>query len=234
MFPVNLVIWLVPVLAPNEGEQLLREMDAKIIAARSIRIEFTIASHQGSQLLQGSLLLAERNRFRQELKSMDGPPSIAVSDGRQVVGRPGIGREGAMFPNAPLPEWHNQALQSWLGRGGTFLSLMAVYEQVGQRGGAKPEATDLPRTTSAKILPDQKINGLTARVVEYELSWTMPPAELRSAKVQVWIDPAKKVPLRRTMIFQGKTSQDMLIATHTKFELNPKLDDRLFELPSNR
>jgi outer membrane lipoprotein-sorting protein len=229
MSPCRLVLWIVPLCIPGDGEKLLREMDATIAAAKTLRIEFVIEMRQSEQVARGWLALADGNRFRHEVKLGD-QTSVVVSDGRRVGG-PRLGEVGSLFPKAPLPAWHNEVLQSWLGRGGTFLSLMAVYEQVNQRPGETPGFEDRPRASNSKLLSDEEVNGARTRVVEYDLTWSATAPDFRTAKVRVWIDPKTKLPVRRTMTFGDKPGGERFTATHTKFEIDPKLDDTIFEIP---
>ena len=227
MFPLVLLLSAAHfALPPNEAELLLREMDAKIRAAKTLRVEFEIKLRAES-VARGSLVLADGNRFRSEFAvNTGGPPTVLVSDGVRVRGG------AAGLPAAvTVPAWHNEALRSWLGRGGTFLSMSAAARLVDKGTAERPELADGPRVTKARLLPDEEVGGVTARVVEYDLTWRALPSGFRVAKVRVWIDPRTRLPVRRTMMIGGKSGGETFAATHTRFEIDPKIDDKLFEIP---
>jgi outer membrane lipoprotein-sorting protein len=92
--------------------------------------------------------------------------------------------------------------------------------------------------SNVKLLPDEEVGGVKARVVAYDLTWKAFGTP-DTVKMRVWIDPKTKLPLRRTMTVKlpavgqpGAGVKDAVYtAVHKKFEINPKLDDKLFELP---
>ena len=230
MFAFSLVLSTIPSFPfpPIEAELLLREMDARINAAKTIRIEFTIDdSHVGKEqrLTQGSLVIADRNRFRYELKGTI--TANVVSDGKRMV---------SVFAKPPekksqlTPEWFNEVLKSWLGRGGTFVSFGKVLAYAEASVGNQPGEEAGPRVSNARMLPSEDLNGVKARVIEYDLAWPKILADIDAAKVKVWIDLKTKLPLRRTMTLQFGSEEKRYVAIHAKFELNPVLDDKQFEL----
>jgi len=216
---------------PTEAELLLREIATQITSAKSLRIEFEIrndAPDKADQFLKGSLILGDRNRLRFEQTGW--MTATAVSDGRRTVIR-------VVNPDEKrtqdTPEWFNEVLKGWLGRGGTYVSVSRAIELLDTAGAARPGAGDGPRVEKATVLPDEQLDGVKTRVVQYDLTWAKHPAtgEADTARVRVWIDPTTKLPLRRTMTFATGEQDETYTAIHTKFELNPKLDDMLFELP---
>src|SRR5262245_49340036 len=141
MFPFVLILSASFPTPPGEAELLLREVDAKITAANSLRIEFEIrdgSGGKGKPLIQGSVVLADRNRFRHEveLPTLDSRRrSAVISDGKRLGS---VGQDRIAPPLPKLPAWHNEVLRSWLGRGGTYLSAAAVFDHASREGGAKP------------------------------------------------------------------------------------------------
>lgn len=212
---------------PGEADLLLAQMDARIRAAKSLRIEFVITkgTEKRDRVMKGSLMLASRNRFRIE-SNADGESAVTVSDGKRMV-TTGTGKKD----EDAVPDWHNEVLKSWLGRGGTCLSVMAVGRWEERTTGKRPGAADGPVVTKAKLLPDEEVDGVKARVVEYDLIWTGPPSDLGEARVRVWLDSKTLLPLRRKMTIRDGLLEGNWTAVHTKFELDPKLNDKLFELP---
>jgi hypothetical protein len=219
---------------PGEAEALLREVDAKITAAKALRIEYEITGDAPGFPARGSVVLADRNRFRCEVTFKPTLGTwLAVGDGKRTVGS-ADGSAPPSYPSGPAPAWHNETLRRWLGRGGTAMSALMMAEYLRTAGGGEPGPAVGPATSNARLLPDEEIGGVKARVVEYDLTWKgvgpegQPPT---SIKVRVWIDPKTKLPVRRAMDWGKDAFGLALTAVHTKFEIDPKLDDRLFELP---
>jgi outer membrane lipoprotein-sorting protein len=212
----------------GEAELLLHQMDETIRAAKTLRIEFEITGteHESWFPLRGSLVLADRNRYRFEWRTTGGPEDLTVGDGERIGTRGLLKFRGPEF--RPQPDWHNEVLRSWLGRGGTVMSAL-VMEVLKTADGRVPGPGVGPCTSKARLLPDEEVNGVKARVVEYDLTWPrlLPADPSKPIKVRVWIDPKTKLPIRRSMA----DGTHRFTATHTKFELNPKLDDVLFVLP---
>jgi hypothetical protein len=233
MFPFNVAFWVLPALVPGEAEQLLREVDAKIIAAQSLRVEYTLTVGQDEPFGRGSIVLAERNRFRLEEWMGDSPFStLVVSDGSRLglwEGSHRVRMPSRMHP----PDWHNDVLQSWLVRGGAYLSVGAV-SALAEEFEKRPGPGEGPRTSHATRLPDIVVNGDAARVVEYDLSWRKAPvipSWRGAAKARLAIDADRKVPISRSMLLQMERSKETLTVNYTRFDINPKLDEKLFEVP---
>jgi hypothetical protein len=197
---------------PSEGERLLRDMEAKIVAAKTLRIDFEIETPPGflnftgrsgpPTKFTGSLALGDRNRFRYELK---GPfPGILISDGRRIGGEWLPMNTGRGDPT--LPDWHNEVLRQWLGRGGTLMSMLAMSQVLGAKPIERPAPTDGPRTRKIRRLPDEDVQKVKAHVVEYDLTWAGAALDLgvreQATKVKVWIDPKTSLPIRRTMTLE--------------------------------
>ena len=229
MFALALVLATVPAAPPSDAERLLSEMDAKITATKALRIEFEIRKiaerADEEQPLKGSLVLGTQNRLRYEVTGW--LTSSVVSDGKQlqsVVVNP------AMRKTQPMPEWFGDTLRAWLGRGGTFVATGRLLDFVADPDASPPGTEDGPRLSNAKLMSDEKVGAVTAKVVEYDLAWEKLPTTATTARVRVWIDPATKLPLKRTMTFPFGSKSESFTAVHTKFEIDPKLDDGLFAL----
>ena len=135
----------------DEAEQLLRQMDAKIVAAKSLRIEFEVRLPR-RQNWNGSVLPEE---------------TIA---GSLVLGD--VSGSGKVTPQFHvLPDWHNELLRSWIGRGGTLLAMAQVESIVQKPAGKQPGPEHAPQVSKVRLLPDEKFNGARCRVVGYDLAW---------------------------------------------------------------
>lgn len=234
-FVISVIVQTFPTI---EAELLLREVEAKIASANTLRIEFTMTLRNGEVAgFQGTLLLAQKNRARLEYKTKDAKGKtksgiLALSDGKELVQEEVSEQEGKRLNHTRMPSWYNAILQSRLGRGGAFQTEISIQPS-NLSTGTKPEAKDGPRTSNVKQLPDETMNGVKARVVEYDLEWPAVPDEFQKWKVRFWIDAKTKLPLRRTMIALAKADGTATV-TETKFEVDPKLDEKLFQLPGKK
>ena len=230
MFAFALALAVAPAAPPSDAEKLLGEVDAKLTAARTLRIEFEIRradpKKADEQPLKGALVLGTGNRVRFDMSGW--LTASAVSDGKQlatVVVNPAERKVQA------TPEWFGETLRAWLGRGGTYVATARILEFAADPEVSRPGTEDGPRVSNAKLMPDEKVGDVTARVIDYDLSWERLPTASSTARVRVWIDPETKLPIRRTMTFPVGAKGESFTATHTKVEVDPKLDDKLFRLP---
>lgn len=215
--------------SPNDAELLLADLDAKITAAKAIRIQFTIDDSNADtkqRLADGTLVISTGNRFRYDLTG--NITATVVSDGKQLVN---VLAKPAEKKSQLAPVWFNDVLKSWLGRGGTFISCGRILEYANASIGEQPSDKVGPKTSKARMLPEEDVNGIKACVVEYHLAFPKMLGDMDAAKVRIWIDPKTKLPIRRTMKFRFGSEDKTYTANHIKFEIDPKLEDKLFELP---
>jgi hypothetical protein len=161
----------VPAPRPPEAERLLAAMDAKIRRAKALRIAFEVRfddDGKGEPSSVGSLLIADRNRFRFESEDMWRWTRVVVSDGKRIGSDPPR-KNAPPFP--PLRDWHNEVVKSCIGRLGGWTAPILALDLADRAGGKRPGADDLPRVSNAKTLPDEKVDGTKARVVAYDLPW---------------------------------------------------------------
>lgn len=213
----------------NDAERLLRDMDATIAAAKSLRIEFTIddsVDGKAQRLTEGTLLVAEGNRIRYELTGTI--TANVVSDGKQLAS---VFAKPVEKKSQLTPAWLNDVLKAWIGRGGTFIAFGKVLEYANKSVGEEPGDKFAPQAANVRMLPGEELKGVKVHVIEYNLTFPKLIADVDTARVRLWIDPKSKLPLRRTMTFKFGTDEKTYTATHTKIEVDPKLDPKLFDLP---
>src|SRR3954451_1451440 len=89
MFP--LVLAAVCSAPPANGEQVLQDLDRKLLDARTVRIEFEVNQESGrltTTLASGTVRIADKNRFRVEVDMhTDGSRGreVIVCDGTMAV-----------------------------------------------------------------------------------------------------------------------------------------------------
>jgi outer membrane lipoprotein-sorting protein len=115
MFAFALALAVGPGAPPADAERLLAEVDGRITAAKTLRIEFEIrrTEKRDEPPLKGSLVLGTDNRLRYEMTGW--MTASVVSDGKQLVT---VVVSPAERKAQPMPEWFGDTLRAWLGRGG--------------------------------------------------------------------------------------------------------------------
>jgi outer membrane lipoprotein-sorting protein len=228
MFAFALALAVSPGAPPADAERLLGEVDTRITAAKSLRIEFEIrrADKADEPPLKGSLVLGTHNRLRYEMSGW--MTASVVSDGKQLVT---VIVSPAERKSQAMPEWFGETLRAWLGRGGTYVATAKILEFADNPEVSRPGTDEGPQVSNVAFMPDEKVGDVTAKVIDYDLSWERLPTTSNTARVRVWIDPATKLPLKRTMTFPVGAKGESFTAVHTKVEIDPKVDDTLFRLP---
>ena len=231
MFASPLLLAVICSAPPTDGEQVLQDIDKKLTAARTVRIEFEV--HQGSGgasklLASGVLRVADKNRFRSEIdlhSAGSAGRQITICDGTTAVRLSGPSpAELKQTEKRAVPPWTTSALRERLGRGGTFLTFELVWQQAKDPKADKPGAELSFRTDKVALGEAEKVKDVECWVVDYDLSAGEGGI---TAKTRVWVDKKTGLPVQRRM----EALDNVFTATHTAFVIDEKIDDKLFELP---
>ena len=231
MFASTLFLAAVCAAPPADGEQVLQELDKKITAAKTLRIEFEVSQEAGglSRLLaSGVVRVAGKNRFRTEIDFHSDAQTrheVTICDGTTAVRRTGPSpAELKEAEKRTVPTWYTSALLERLGRGGTFLATELMWQQAKDPKADRPGGGLAFVTTNVALGAPEKVKEAECWVVDYDLA---PGDGNPTAKTRVWVDPKTGLPVRRRMEVLGT----VLTATHSAFAIDEKVDDKLFELP---
>jgi hypothetical protein len=120
---------------------------------------------------------------------------------------------------------------------GAFEKGLAVFARAGmlammrsQRKDDKKEAFDLDKMIAIKDFKagaKEKVGTHDTQVVQYNLDLGMEG----KAKVSLWIDTKTNLPVKRELMVDDNGKNFQLTETITAFDVNPKLDPKLYELP---
>src|SRR5262245_17365154 len=129
MFSTALVLAAVCSAPPADGEQVLQDLDKKLLAAKTVRIEFEVHQESGglpNLIASGIVHIGDRNRFRTEIDFHNNGGNrreVTICDGTTVVRQSGPSpAELKQTGKRAVPRWYTSAVLERLGRGGTFLS----------------------------------------------------------------------------------------------------------------
>jgi len=205
----------------NEAEKLYRGMEKKILAAKSLVVEFDSQNTVGDKkfTVKGTIHLAEGNKTRLDLESEIfelGGKNLIVTNGTAKYAKVGE----IVFREGPFPP-----------KGDVFLALIAEFGAAGAALEQKIATAELNEefpVTTFKLGPKEMIGEREAQVVQYQLE----NKKLGSlAKMSLWIDTKTGLPLKRTMAEKQDGKEVRMTETYTVFTVDSNLDDKLFEVP---
>jgi outer membrane lipoprotein-sorting protein len=222
---------LLPALAGggNDAEKLFREVEKKIAEAKSLRVasDIDVKAKREGGTLKSSLALAQGNKFRMTMKGKGGGKELemeAVSDGNKFHARmspPDDSKQEEVPKN--LHTLVSRAI-SRTGPVGAFVIIRLIAPGASRE--LDPEK--LFKVRDFKMGEAAKVNGRDAKVLHYQSDIE----GQESAKVTLWLDARTLLPLKRVIIPEAKGADlDQITETYTEFTLNPKLEDKTFELP---
>lgn len=230
MFASTLFLAALCSAPPADGEELLQALDKKILAAKTLRIEFEVHQESGglrNLLASGVVRVADANRFRTEIDfHTDGRRGreVTVCDGTTAIRRTGPSpAELKQTERRAVPRWCTAALRERLGRGGTFLTVELMWQQAKDPKAAGPGAELAFQTDKVALGVAEKVKDVECWVVDYDLG----VGGSLTARTRTWVDPRTGLPVRRRM----EALENVFTATHTAFAVDEEMDDKLFALP---
>jgi RNA polymerase sigma factor (sigma-70 family) len=215
----------------GEAEKLFRKMDKQLSEAKTLRIAAEgsaegIEDLRGGLKYKGTVFLAQGNKARFEMEGeIEGKKQkmVLVSDGTRMV------NDIEEFGKRPrdTPKDLFEVTVGFFKHGGPVAGY--VLASAGPDG----NATYAKLTPSAfKLGQKEKVGRRQAQVIEYLLSLEDAPkgGEKVTLSETLWLDTETNLPLRR--VFTGKLEVEFTYTEqYSEFAVNPKLDDKLFELP---
>jgi outer membrane lipoprotein-sorting protein len=218
------LILAAPAFAQQDAaEMLYRGMEKLVREAKSVKIAFEsdAAIDKNTTKMSGVVSVADGNKARLEISGSDNgkPWSMTfIADGKM-----------AHFTRSDMPKAESKTVEAnlsqtrpqILARGGVFATF-----QIGQ---AK-ESFDIDKVMAVsdfKLGKKEKVGIREAQVVECTL-------KLDNGKVMqmaVWLDTQTNLPLKRLITAPGEKGVIRVTETYTEINLNPKFDDKFFEIP---
>jgi len=205
-----------------EAEKLYRAMEKKILAAKSLVVEFNSQhtvddkSEPSKFTVKGTIYVALGNKTRLDLESELfelGGKTLIVTNGESKYAKVG----NLVFHEGPFPA-----------KGEVLLALIARFGAAGAALEQKIATADLDKdfpVKNFKLGVKEMVGKREAQVVQYQLQ-NNKSGEL--SEWSVWIDTKTQLPLKRAQA--GKSQRSM--ETYGVFTVDSKLDDKLFNVPA--
>ena len=224
-----LVVLLVPALAgaADDAEKRIREFEKKLDAAKTLQVTFEsrAQSIRDSGTFQGTLTVAEGNKMHLEGSiDLDGKTVKwkKVSDGNKTT------EEGLDRGSRPTPKKLTDNIRSSLAHGGFIMAAFLSAED--SAGNVHWPAFQV---SAFELGKEDKVGTRRAQIVACKLT----PITTGEKKTDItftetiWLDVETKLPLKR--VFEGMFGDKKINFTETyeKFVLDPKIDEKMFELP---
>ena len=220
---LTLILAAVPARAQEgEAEKLYRAMEKKILAAKSLTLEFNSEmTHDDKKVtLKGTIYVATGNKTRLDLESelfQLGGKNLIVTNGKSKYAKVG----NLIFHEGPFPP-EGDVLVALIAR---FSAAMAALWQ-------KIEATDIDKdfpVKDFKLGVKEMVGKREAQVVQFQLQ-DKKIGDL--AKMTIWIDTKTQLPLKRAMAGKKDTKIGDLTETYSVFTVDSTLEGKLFDIPS--
>jgi hypothetical protein len=231
--------WLalfVLVLAPaparaqeEDAEKLYRAMEKKVLAVKSLALEFNFemtlddkALGTSKYTVKGSIYVAAGNRIRLEAEGdlFGGKKALSVTNGESIYEK-----VGDKILDKNLGEARkSKALVGTIARFGAAAALME------KKLGAFDPDKDHP-VKNFKLGVKQMVGKREAQVVQYQVEEKS--GKLSTEVVSVWIDTKTQLPLKRAMVNEVPGKQVFRSTEiYSVFTIDPKLEGKLFEIPT--
>ena len=219
----TLLVAVLPAFAQeNEAEKLFRSMEKKICAAKALKLVVTADVEFNAKPAKFKVTghFAEGNKSRIEAEfNLDGTPMtrLFVSDGKQTLLR--VPPPVPQTVPQPTKAKQNETMIAAIARAGLLASFKVA------------EMRDLVQIDKLMPLSDFKlgakelVGAAEAQCIDYVLTFN----GQEKTNMKVWIDTKTLLPLKRTLRSEGK--KDTFTENITDFVLDPKLDEKVFELP---
>jgi hypothetical protein len=212
----------------GDPEKLVAEMEKKLTEAKTLRVAFE-AEHSAEGkgdfgLFKGILTVAEGNKvhldgaFWNDGKATD--RWKVVSDGTNLKS------EGVYKVNKPASKKLTHDYRSCLSHGG-FLMVAFYLSSV------KPkEIWPTFKASDCKLERQENIGKRKANVVSCKLTPTVKADFAGKVFAEtLWLDAETSLPLRRSVTVSRDGKISTFTESYSTFDLNPKVEAKLFELP---
>jgi len=204
----------------GEAEKLYRAMEKKILAAKSLALEFNsqVTVDDEKFTVKGTIYVAAGNKTRLDLESelFQLGKTLIVTNGESRCAKVGA----LVFDKGPFPP-----------KGEVLLALIARFGAVGAAMEKKIATADLGKdfpVKNFKLGVKEMVGKREAQVVQYQVQ-NKEFGDL--AEVSVWIDTKTQLPLKRAMAEKQEGKEIRTTETYGVFTVDSKLDGKLFDIP---
>jgi hypothetical protein len=236
MFAPLVLLLALPGAEPNEAEKLFRQMEDKMMKAKSVECVGETKEEQDADgtiviRLRPYTLCSEGNKGRIELtiKLTDKTHKIIhIADGTKTA----TTFDGKSEDPKLIPKFFPKVLRAHITRGSPSLNSILLGDDPIEQ----PKEFKLDeefKVSDFKLGKKEMVGKQEAQVVEFKtVSKQMPDTPI---KVMVWLDTKTQLPLKRVAVYTltdgNRKATYTTTETYTKLELDGKIDPKQFELP---
>ena len=217
--------------AGDDPSVRMKAMEEKIAKADSLQVtldsKFESSKGKGSGTIQGTLTLGAGDKARAELNLnfMGKAMKIQmVSDGTKMV----ESIDGKAKPAKETTKHFRDTMTAVLARSGFSAGFLLAGANQVDKVDKEDNPLKMVLVSDFKKLKVEKIGDRDALVIQYKL--TMKGADIAPTGT-VWLDLKTNLPLKRVIRAEMGSETMTLTENYSNFRINPKLDDKLFELP---
>jgi outer membrane lipoprotein-sorting protein len=211
----------------NDAEKLYRAMERRVRSTQTLHLTFTGEAVGGGQkaAAKGTVYVAEGNKGRIEVEVDAAGNTIKVlfiSDGKNKYSK-----EGDQVKVEPNERKDSAKALAVIARIGMTPALVFHRPENKEKDKEEFDIDKEVPVKNFKLGAKEMIGKRQAQIVEYDMT-IIPGVEVKAA---VWIDTETELPLKRTILAEGKDAKVFVAETFGTFEINPKLDAKVFEIP---
>jgi hypothetical protein len=225
--PLMLMLVL-PGADPNEGEKLFRQMETKLMKAKTAECiyEAKLDMFGKGGALKGTMLVGDGSKSRIEMTvSFDNKDEkmTMLCDGSKMRS------EGPRGPSKAddVPKGFGEMMRATLARSGVGVPMIFIA-RVGEDKNKEFKVDEEFRVADFKLGKKEMVGKQEAQIVEHTL---MLKGDQKPIAVSVWIDTKTQLPLKRVLTATMGDMKMTITENYTKLELDGKIDPKQFELP---
>jgi outer membrane lipoprotein-sorting protein len=250
-YVLSILLWsvLLPVALAqdNEAEKLFRDMEKKLLAAKSFEITFEYQIEdlaRKKRTTKGTLVLTKDNKAQLKVSGYfegkrDAPFEL-VSDGKQLKtkgakfvvasnGVPGVEKGGQS--EQETPKRFAVQLGALVSRGGMWYSIFVMPYLLRDGIDADAEGSKV-NAYDFKLGSAEKVGKHAAKVLRYRFG--KGGACPDDQEIILWLDAETLLPLKRIFDLRenrGVVSGIIITENYNEFTIDPKIEAKAFELP---
>lgn len=203
---------------PNEAEKLYRAFEAKVVAAKAVKVVAEGDLRKGDSVdatVKTDVLFAQGNKLKARVALSSKGKEVTfdiASDGKRL-------RLSAGFDKAAVRDVSNNLhdlMVMGVSSGGTTVLFTLLHEDI--------KVGEIP-LSRFRMGPDEKVGGRDAKVIHY-----LAGAQEIGTTYTLWLDAKTLLPLKRRGVQEAAKAQGTEV--YREFVLDPKVDASAFELPN--
>jgi outer membrane lipoprotein-sorting protein len=210
----------------DDPAKIMKAMEDKIAKATTVQTDFDakIESGKGNGTMKGTATVGTGGKAR-----LDGDLEFAgmdlklkmVSDGTKLS----TTVSGMQVEAKDTPKHMRALMTVLLARAGIGVMLLAPKEK---KNDDQEDPLEAVKLTDLKKVKTEKVGDRNAVVIEFKLAIKDQKATIAGS---VWVDTQTNLPLKRVLRAETGGETATVTETYSNFRINPKIEDKIFELP---